>query len=194
MADSPDLSRNLLFVLSRVHDHTTQYEWMTFAEVINSLAHVQFVGSAVPGHSVADIESVLERFYGNGLITKMADKPIRATAVQLTDEGLHEFYRTRAPADATVDSSRWTGISSGPRLDSERLSALVALLKGVERDLDRANLGNTERAQALAYFSAIRALAEAPEPPVDLIWQLVERASQIAGVAALFVSIIALFK
>lgn len=92
-----------------------------------------------------------------------------------------------------VDSSSWTGLPTGFELDAVRREGLISAISSAERQLDDLGASNQEKAQARAYIVAIRALAEAPEPPVDLIWELVNRANSIAGIASLFVSIIALF-
>lgn len=59
--------------------------------------------------------------------------------------------------------------------------------------IEGTSVGNVEKAQARALLRAIEALADAPEPPGDLIWELLQRANNISGIASLFVSIIALF-
>lgn len=78
-------------------------------------------------------------------------------------------------------------------LTEDKRKTLVQLLDIASSDLDALEVANSEKAQARAYIIATRALAEAPEPPVSLIWELINRASLIAGIASLFVSIIALF-
>jgi len=94
---------------------------------------------------------------------------------------------------SAIDSSTWTGRSTVRQLDEARRVKLVALIESAEKNVEEAELGNFERSQALSYIVAIKALAEAPEPPSDLIWELASRANNLAGVAALFVSIIGLF-
>ena len=96
-------------------------------------------------------------------------------------------------ADVRVDSSSWTGLPTGFEIDAVRRDTLIAAISSAERQLDELGASNHEKAQARAYIVAIRALAEAPEPPADLIWELANRANSLAGIASLFVSIIALF-
>ncbi|HEX8481908.1 MAG TPA: hypothetical protein VF650_08405 [Allosphingosinicella sp.] len=88
-----------------------------------------------------------------------------------------------------IPSSAWTGrpitiINSVLLSDS---------LRAVEQSIDTLEISNAEKAEARAYVVAMLALADAPDPPADLIWEMVCRASQISGIAALFVSIIAIF-
>jgi hypothetical protein len=96
-------------------------------------------------------------------------------------------------AETSVDSSQWTGLPSSFVLSEEKRARLVACLQSAEADLDKLGAGNHEKAQARAYIVAARALAEAPDPPTELIWQLIQRANSIAGIASLFVSVVALF-
>ena len=93
-----------------------------------------------------------------------------------------------------VDSSAWTGIPSQFVLNEVRKAELSTLLIKAERDLDNLGAGNSEKAMARAYIVAAKALADAPDPPVDIIWDLIGRANNLAGIASLFVSIIALFQ
>lgn len=92
----------------------------------------------------------------------------------------------------TVDSSTWTG-RPNLSLSDGRQARLARLLIDVENALDVADLGNAEKAMARAYVVAARSLAEAPDPPADLIWELISRANSLAGIASLLVSVIALF-
>ena len=78
-------------------------------------------------------------------------------------------------------------------IPAENIEPLVAGLKQAEQRLDRLSIGNVEKAQARAYIIATLALAEAPEPPADLMWELLQRANNIAGIASLLVAVIALF-
>ncbi|MEA3051316.1 MAG: hypothetical protein QOG72_219 [Sphingomonadales bacterium] len=93
-----------------------------------------------------------------------------------------------------VDSESWTGLISDTELNEEKRSKLIANLKQIESDLSATSLSNAEKAQARAYIAASIILSEMPEPPVDLIWEMITRAATIAGIASLFVSVIALMK
>ena len=76
--------------------------------------------------------------------------------------------------------------------NAKREKLIVEIEKSLD-ELDNQNISNDLKAQARSYLRAAQALAEAPEPPVDLIWELIERLNSIAGIASLFVSIVALF-
>ena len=93
----------------------------------------------------------------------------------------------------TTDSSAWTGLPSTFTLAEEKRESLVSLLREAEESLDQLGAGNSEKAMARAFIVAARVLADAPDPPVDLIWEIIGRANSLAGIASLLVSIIALF-
>ena len=92
-----------------------------------------------------------------------------------------------------VDSSKWTGLPADFALTEQRAESLISMLSDVERALDSIGADNSEKAMARAYIVAAKALADAPDPPVDIIWELINRANSLAGIASLFVSVIALF-
>lgn len=92
-----------------------------------------------------------------------------------------------------IDSSAWTGLPSTFVLTEQKRELLSKMLQDAESALDSVGASNQEKAMARAYIVAAKTLADAPEPPADLIWELINRANQISGVAALLVSIIGLF-
>ena len=92
-----------------------------------------------------------------------------------------------------IDSSAWTGLPSSFVLTEQKRETLAAMLQEADLALDFVGASNQEKAMARAYIVAAKTLANAPEPPADLIWELINRANQISGVAALLVSIIGLF-
>ena len=92
-----------------------------------------------------------------------------------------------------VDSRDWTGLSAEYELTEPKRAELIDLLVRAEDELSRASIENSTKAQVYSYIVAARALAEAPEPQADLIWEIVSRANQVAGIASLFVSILTLF-
>ncbi len=130
---------------------------------------------------------------------KMHSGTLHEQRIWLTAEGIKEAESlierdmVRLHRSDTVDSVDWTGQPPNKYLTEEKREKLLDLLREAESRLDEADLGNSERSQTLAYITAVRALAESPEPPADLIWELISRANNISGVAALFVSIIGLF-
>lgn len=123
----------------------------------------------------------------NGLIEK------RMLSRSRSSSGLYtEYTMTRAAINFLA--ARNLKINKvGFSFSEDEQRKLIGLLTEVERALPSADGTNVEQAMAHAYIISARVLAEAPDPPSDLIWELVNRASQIAGIASLFVAIFALF-
>ena len=96
--------------------------------------------------------------------------------------------------DQLIESSSWTGIYSKAKLSESAADGLSKMLSDVQAQLDSLAISNTEKSQALAYIVAAKALAQAPEPQADLIWELIGRLNALSGVAGLLVAIIALIK
>jgi hypothetical protein len=96
-------------------------------------------------------------------------------------------------ANSHHNSSLWTGLPGDFVLNQGKQQELVSLLRAAESELDTLTIANSDKAQARAYILAARELSEAPDPPVDLIWEIIGRGNSIAGIASLFVAIIALF-
>jgi len=93
-----------------------------------------------------------------------------------------------------IDSGKWTGLPSQLELTQERLQRLISELARVEREIGDLPLSNSEKAQIRSMVLAAKILAESPDPPADLIWELIERANSLAGLASLFVALLALFR
>lgn len=163
---------------------------------------------AIKLHGLAEYEKWLPRAVEEaaeqGLIAIAGGNDVNTTIfdvqVRLSGKGLRYIATNYFPPEAelqvtsnAVQSAEWTGLPTTFQLTDERRQRLVTLLEDAESSLDALGVGNSEKAMARAYIIATRALAEAPDPPVDLIWELIDRANSIAGVASLFVSLIALF-
>jgi hypothetical protein len=70
---------------------------------------------------------------------------------------------------------------------------LLLLLRTALNDIAAQDLSNAASAQAKAYVEAALILAETPEPDLGMIWELIQRANNVAGIASLFVALVALF-
>lgn len=92
-----------------------------------------------------------------------------------------------------IDSTLWTGLPKFGVLTEEGAERLRASLAIVEDAVGKSNATNEEKSQARSYIIAIQALSEAPNPPADLIWEIVQRANNLSGIAALFLTIFSLF-
>jgi hypothetical protein len=118
----------------------------------------------------------------------------RATAQSATSTAIPDNAITVvALPDLTTDSSTWTGVEKHLEWTHDKSLKLVVLLDEASVGLSKLSLSNSERSQIFAYLSSIRALAEAPDPPLDLVWTLVDRTNKLAGIAGLFISILSLF-
>jgi len=102
-------------------------------------------------------------------------------------------YLAAAEPNVTIDSSSWTGLPSNFVFNPDKHETLVRLLREAEGKLDGVGATNEEKAMARSYIVAARILSDAPDPPIDVIWELISRANHLSGIAALLVSIIALF-
>jgi hypothetical protein len=105
-------------------------------------------------------------------------------------------YGSKPTHDETgvyISSHNWTGLPKVGVLGEAAVTTLKGALSTVDDAVLRSNATNQEKAQARAYVMAIHALADAPEPPADLIWEMVSRADQLSGIASLFVSLVALY-
>lgn len=59
-------------------------------------------------------------------------------------------------------------------------------------EIQASDLSNAQKVEALGYLTAAQALSDVPEPPVDLIWDILTRANNIAGVGTFFLTLIML--
>ena len=114
--------------------------------------------------------------------------------IRRSDQNLAGPLEADLASHLAIDSSQWTGVPSRNALNEERSAKLVRFLDEAEQQIADLLLGQEERAQARAFIVASRVLAEAPEPPADLIWILLQRLNNIAGIASLFISMMALFQ
>jgi hypothetical protein len=116
-------------------------------------------------------------------------------AEEAVDEGVtvDEVPPEKFSPEVIIRSETWTGLPPSFQLTEERRAAIVRALDAAEESMPLAASSQHDKAQARAYIIAARALLEAPEPQPDLVWQLIQRANNIAGVASLFVALVALF-
>lgn len=94
----------------------------------------------------------------------------------------------------SIDSTKWTGTRRPIRLTGKQADALVEELIDVEARLSELPITNAEKSQARAYLIAARVLAETPEPPGEIIWDMIARAAQIATIASLLAAVYTIMK
>ena len=71
-------------------------------------------------------------------------------------------------------------------MTNENLKTVIGLAK--ER-VAALSLTNTEAAQAIGLIDAAERLLEVPEPPEELIWQIIGKLASITGIAQVLVAI-----
>ena len=159
----------------------------------------------ITGSGMAYIEGKYGSKDGVGQILSPVLPPSAEPAFLTTESGDYlttqsgDYISVETPAveqagtAPTFSSSAWTGLPTGYELTEARRHALSKAIAMAEGDLDALGASNAEKAQARAYIVAIRALADAPEPPADLIWALLNRVATIATIASLFVPLIQAF-
>ena len=186
-----------------------------FITAVGSLTHLDYVEidrDLKPRDTLEDFSNIRitnagQAFYDNG--NRFVQGPEQAPGILppsnailtesgdflVTEDGDYLVTETdvRSEPNEVHDSARWTGLPSGFVISQGFQSELIQLLNTAEQNLDSVGASNSEKAIARAYIVAAKTLAEAPEPPADLIWELINRATSLAGIASLFVSIIALF-
>ncbi|OQW76178.1 MAG: hypothetical protein BVN33_05885 [Proteobacteria bacterium ST_bin13] len=184
-------------------------------EAVGSLNHLDYVEidrDLKPGEVLLDFSNIRltnagQAFFDHG--NRFVEAPAETTSsnassnVILTESGdslttedgdfIVSENEHREEEPVRIDSQLWTGRVGRVLAETARRNELILLLENAEKDLSLVGASNSERALARAYIVAARTLAEAPEPPEDLIWELISRASALAGVASLLVAIIALF-
>jgi hypothetical protein len=115
---------------------------------------------------------------------------LSGSSYELNEQGYREL-ENRPSGDTTEETPK---LPPGFKLTEEIRVVLVRELEDVETRLEVVEASQFDKAQARAYVLAAKALAEAPEPPSATIWELLNRASNIASVAGLFVAVIGLFR
>ncbi|MFN3775531.1 hypothetical protein [Sphingomonas parapaucimobilis] len=93
-------------------------------------------------------------------------------------------------APTSIDSAAWTGLSR-TIVDARNAQAISSLIDKALDALPGTGASNSDIMQASAYLRAARELSSAPQPPSELIWQLIGRAADVLGLFGLFYTIFA---
>ena len=113
------------------------------------------------------------------------------------DIGVISSEAEPAPADETQDAPpppvNAETARSNVSLPVRNVTLLIDTLNQIEAELDKLEIGNSEKSQLRAYINAARWLADAPDPQADLIWEIIDRADKLCSITGLFVAILALF-
>ncbi|MBS0482701.1 MAG: hypothetical protein JSR96_11230 [Proteobacteria bacterium] len=89
-----------------------------------------------------------------------------------------------------IDSTSWTGMPKGFVFSEQAKMQLVRLLDEASQALERSGLSNFEIGQGAAFLKSASILANAPEPPRNEIWSLINKGSAITGLASFFIPIV----
>ena len=175
-----------------------------FVQTSSGFLTAESIVSLLGGGFTESRVSMALRVLGGAGFVQARHNAIKGSSYEISDSGYEAVEEDRQlrrddPSENVADvlptaisSSSWTG-RTNLDLDEIRKARLLQLLAKAESDIPAMALSNEDSAQGLAYIQAIKVLTEAPDPPDDLIWELINRANSIAGIAALFVSIIGLF-
>jgi hypothetical protein len=98
------------------------------------------------------------------------------------------FLLNGGPVLPSVESSAWTGRT----LSTTQKAELVVNLDEALTKIDSLTLTQEKRAQARAFLRAVRELADAPDPPFDLIEFMLRHVDRIIGIAGFFVGVASL--
>jgi len=99
-----------------------------------------------------------------------------------------DYARPAAPTEqreALHDSALWTGLTTKV-IDARNAEVVTKLIDNALSSLTTSSASNSEIRQAAAYLKAARELTDAPEPPSELIWELISRAANLTGLLGLF--------
>ncbi len=131
---------------------------------------------------------------GDHLVTEDGDYRVTEDGNRrVTEDGDNRSVETEAPDVVTstpeiitsYDSARWTGLTNTV-IDTRNAKAVTALIDSALLSLSASSAGNSEIMQAAAYLKAARELTDAPDPPSELIWEMISRAANLTGLLGLF--------
>ena len=91
-------------------------------------------------------------------------------------------YRPPRP----MHSASWTGLTN-VRIDARNATTISNLISSALSELPKDD--NAKVAQARTLLLAAKDLADAPDPPSDLIWELIQRAGAVVGLLDVFLHI-----
>lgn len=117
-------------------------------------------------------------------------------ASQLTDLSVEGGFdkALKTLTSLPIDSTAWTGLPKGFVFTERTKEQLIKLLDEAANALSSSNLTNFQIGQGVAYLRAAKILADAPEPPKNEIWALLQKGSAIASLASFFAPIFGIFK
>jgi hypothetical protein len=204
---APDLHEHqgaLLGTLAFRHDDDETAEWKTLNELLVDFYRWR-EDDPIEVDAAGEIERavlVLEDAATRGLLEKYELASVRDTPMRISRAGesaLMEWnvastddYSEASVEDVLTDgqvshydSAAWTGITQ-KLIDARNAKLVSSLIDKALLSLPISEAGNFKIMQAAAYLKAAKELTDAPEPPSELIWQIIGRAADLVGLLGLF--------
>jgi hypothetical protein len=133
------------------------------------------------------------------LIGQLGEEALRRALNKIVEEdGLRSMEEKWEAVEGEFLDSDGDASDENPGLNSRFFASEPQKIRFIKEADDQlqavedADLTNSEKSQARGYLLAVKALADTPEPPADLIWTIINRAASIAGLAGFFLTLIAL--
>ncbi len=133
-----------------------------------------------------DLRNMVRRMHSEGLVTQR--EHYSEVYFRLSDAGIVELNRRQSEElDFTLpvqdaETRRWQRLKQ-TKIDLQNVESVAELINKSLEELSKVDLTNEEHRQAAAYLLAARELVVAPAPPSEIIWDLVQKAAAIAGIA-----------
>jgi hypothetical protein len=152
-----------------------------------------------PVHKKRALEELRSRNPVAKKLAALGEEALRRALTKIVDEdGLRSMDDKWSDPNVSPvsadgpESNTKPAYSPDPRFfESEiRKGKFVSLTNDTLEQIEASDLSNSSKAQARGYLIAARALSETPDPPVDLIWTILQRANSIAGIASFLVALI----
>jgi hypothetical protein len=155
---------------------------------------------------VDPVESIIHNLRSEGKIEFKENAPIYETDFRITRSIVansiqnnlsfgNESYGQGAggaiDTPTIINSTSWKGLTQRTIIDARNAKVVSQLIEQALTAIPDSAAGNFEHMQAVAYLKAAKELVDAPEPPSELIWQLISKAADLVGLVGLFYTIFA---
>jgi hypothetical protein len=137
--------------------------------IIDHVEHGQLDNKDITFLSVDELLAI-----GPGMIS-YARARASYLAQQASEGGLNTALRLLN--GLPIDSSLWTGMPAGFKLDDKTKAQVIKLLHRADNEISTVSGSNREVAQAKALITAALVLTEAPEPESEIVWGLLQKLS-----------------
>lgn len=122
-------------------------------------------------------------FSGKTIMSETGDSLLTESGDHIVTESNGEYSLTDRPI--IVNSTSWTGLTKTV-IDARNVNVISRQIEQAIDAISGAGAGNFETMQATAFLRAAKELVDAPEPPSQLIWQLISKAADVVGLFGLF--------